>query len=193
LLAAIAAVLAYSLATAQGANPHRLRFPPPSETPFLETIYDAAARLHLTDLRTAAPGAARELRVWDGFGMFGVRLIALQETPQRRWRAFAAYPADGDSSVRILALPDTTDWARRWRTAVGAGLLHLPPYPARDTTDFLVNDGYSAVIEWFDGAHYGVSGAANPTSYCSRDDERLLAVLSAVLARPELAGCGGVR
>jgi len=167
------------LAVAQEPNRPSLRFPPPSETPFLDVIRDASARLHLSDLRTASRGAGPELRLWDGFGVGGVQLLILRETPSG-WRAFYSAHVDGDSIERITALPDTAEWAGRWRSAVKAGLLRLPPYSARDSAAFLVMDGFSAVIEWFDGSRYGVSGADNPDSYCSRDDRQFIAVLTAI-------------
>src|SRR2546430_13286795 len=121
-------VLLANIVAARKPDARTLRFPPPTETPFLSSTHGASARLHLTDLRMALPGALREIRLWDGFGVTGIRLIILRED-QSRWRAFTAYPIDGDSRARIAALPDTTDWARRWQTAVAEGLLQLPAYP----------------------------------------------------------------
>ncbi len=164
-----------------------LRFPPPSATPFLETIHEASSRLKLLDL-AAAPHAGREIRLWDGFGLGGVRLLILRETGSS-WRALSAYPVDRASSVPVAQLPDTSDWACRWRAAVDEGLLQLPPYPRRDSTTILVNDGYGAVIEWFDGTRYGISGAGNPGTYGSPDDRQFLRVVDAVLDQVRTPRC----
>jgi hypothetical protein len=175
LLAAGAFVLTTTSAPAQRC----CRFPPPSATPFVETIRHASGRLELQDLASPTH-VGRELRLWYGFGLFGVRLLILREN-QSKWRAFGAYPVDRAPTPSIAALPDSSDWACRWQAALNEGLLQLRPYPRRDSTTIRVNDGYSAVIEWFDGARYGISGADNPGSYGSPDDRHLLRVLDAVL------------
>lgn len=182
--AAVGILGVVGIAVAQEPSRPSQRFPPLSDTPGLDAVREVSARLHLSDLRVASRGAGRELRLWDGFGMGGVQLLILRET-RSGWRASYSSQVEGDGEVLmdvpITDLPDTAEWSGRWRRAVAAGLLRLPPYPARDSVDFVVLDGFGAVIEWFDGSRYGVSGADNPYTYCSPDDRQFMVVLAAIL------------
>ena len=173
------ALLLTSSVSAQDTSQHRSRLSPPTETPFLEYVRTAAVRLSLADLREAQPGAQREVRLWHGFGLFGVELVIIREASPA-WRAYTVDPDNSDSTPHFAPLPDTTDWGKRWWAAVNAGMLQLPPYPHRDPPHFGALDGYSAVLEWFDGTNYGIAGANNPDAFCSSDDRRIMAVLNAL-------------
>jgi hypothetical protein len=80
--------------------------------------------------------------------------------------------------VCMVHLPDDTNWGRIWRSAINAGLLRLPPYPQRDSSDFVITDGFSAVFEVAEAGRYLIAGAENPDSYSSADDKLFLAVLA---------------
>jgi hypothetical protein len=150
-------------------------------TPFLEDVYHLARINQLTDLRLGpSAGATAELRVWHGFGLWGVALYSLR-LEHGAWHEYQLYPTQGDSLARLQrtdTLPTPVD---RWSAGVRAGLLSLPPFPDRGVTNKVINDGYSAVLEWWNAGAYGVSGADNPDAFCSPDDRRILRVLGAIL------------
>jgi hypothetical protein len=141
-----------------------------------------AAAIGLQDLATASQrGVLQELRLWTGFGLTGVALLVLRETA-KGWTGTDYYPVGHTRAPRRLRVPaDSTE--KLWRAAVDAGLLALPIEPQRLPSTLLVDDGYSVLIEWADSTRTGVTAAAHPDVFCSADDERILAVVRALVGR----------
>jgi hypothetical protein len=138
-----------------------------------------AVELGLNDLAAPPNGALRELRLWTGFGLTGVALLVLHETA-KGWAGTEYYPVGQARAPRRRPVPADSA-AKLWRAAVGAGLLALPAEPQRPPSDLVVDDGYSVLIEWTDSARTGSSAAAHPDVFCSPDDQRILAVVRALM------------
>ena len=140
----------------------------------------------LPSLHTGPAAATRtEVRLWDGFGLTGIGLFIAREDSAGRWRFWTLEPPLEDRRGRLRRLRPDSTWTIRWRAALAAGLLELPPGPRRAPSDYFVSDGYSAIIEtWIDG-RYHAAGADNPAAYCSADDQRFMTVLH-LLGGPEL-------
>jgi hypothetical protein len=144
-----------------------------------DTRPDAAA-LGLGDLATAPQrGVVHEVRLWSGFGITGVALLVLRETA-KGWTGTEYYPVGQGQAPRRRRVPADSA-AKLWRAAVDAGLLRLPTEPQRPPSDLFVSDGYSVLIEWADSERTGSSAAAHPDVFCSPDDQRVLAVLRALM------------
>jgi hypothetical protein len=141
-----------------------------------------AAAIGLQDLATASQrGVLHEVRLWTGFGLTGVALLVLRETA-KGWTGADYYPVGQARAPKRLRLPpDSTQ--KLWRAAVDAGLRQLPIEPQRVPSTLFVDDGYSVLIEWADSTRTGVTAAVHPDVFCSADDERILAVVRALVGR----------
>ena len=143
--------------------------------PLMRAVRERAGELQVADLpaRLPKPGL-RELRLWYGFGLSGTGMTRMWEDP-RGWRV-CRYQEEGEvgpgPDAHTPAVPSDS-LARVWNAFVAEGLLELPPAPHRPETGMSVVDGYSWVLEWFDGKDYGAAGADNPKTFNSPDDQHL--------------------
>jgi hypothetical protein len=136
--------------------------------------HDRAKAFGLLNLEDALPRPGRhELRLWYGFGLFGVGLVRLWD--DGRWHACLA-PAEGeidrDGALARTPPAPSARVRRAWTTAVAAGMLRLPAEPPPRPA--MVLDGEAFVFEWFDGKRFGWSVADNPDSFRTPSD--LLAI-----------------
>lgn len=152
--------------------------------PLMWAARDRARELGVTDLSTFSPDlGVRELRLWYGFGLFGVGMVRMWEEPQG-WQ-LCQYLAEGEilTDSTLAAKPPSVPSkliALAWKGAVAAGLLELPPAPRRPENSGSAVDGNSWVLEWYDGERYGAAGADNPDLYKSADDQHLEQVVGHV-------------
>jgi hypothetical protein len=152
-----------------------LRAGAPDWLPFTDHL---AKELGLPPLTTATPGVNAEIRVWDGFGIIGTRAYVFRHGAGG-WQV-RAYDPDGAPDPINRTLPDSIDWSVRVAAALRAGLLSLQPTPRDSTSQFMVGDGRSFLVEWRVAGVYGAAGADNPQTFCTADDEQLLRVLRAL-------------
>jgi hypothetical protein len=152
------------------------------EHAFVRYARAAAARAGLPDLGGASgPRGDVELRLWDGFGLAGIRGLILQRT-RDQWRASLVEPAEGDRGYTLLPLPDSVPWADRWRRAVQAGVLDLAP-EAHRTDGGVARDGFAVVLELREAARYRTAVSEAVDAQCGTEARRLLAVAEIVLGR----------
>ena len=150
----------------------------PSVVPAAHALADS---LGLPDLRRPLPDSGDvELRLWEGWGLTGITLLRLRRMGGH-WSA-ERYVIDRRQDWRPGPLPDSVDWAARWRQTVAAGLFELPRWPSRPLKDQerVIEDGTLWLVEAQRGGHYWLAEADNPELFCSADDRRLLAVVRAL-------------
>ena len=173
------ATLALSLLTAPLADLAG-QTPLPPQAIFGDVVQRFAAELHLSPLSAGVPLGILELRIWEGFGLTGVRLYQIHREGGH-WSARRFYPVDHPDRIETEPLDESLPWAVRWSEAEAAGIWELTPSPARPSDYVPRDDGWSVVVEAAEGPRYNISGSDNPDYACTADDQRLLTVVQALL------------
>jgi hypothetical protein len=157
-----------------------------TEDAFVPYARAAAFRAGLPDLEEMQISRGDiGLRLWDGFGLTGIRGLVLQRT-RGVWRASLVEPKVSGGGYRVRQLPDTVAWAERWAEAIRAGLLNVEPVASR-ADGLVARDGYAVVVELYEGGRYRTAGSEAVDAPCGTDTRRLLEIAEILLG--EDRGC----
>ena len=139
----------------------------------------------LSDLSKGTKAANElEVRLWYGFGLTGVDGFVLRRMGDR-WTGETVTPI-GRTTCYERRPTRQADWGVIWQQVRGSGLAGLPPKPSRDPKR-LVLDGYSYVLEWWEGGRYRTFVYDNPDVFKTDEDLRMILIVR------QLLGAAGVR
>jgi hypothetical protein len=150
--------------------------PAPRAVKFGAEVRALGARLHLRDLEAGVPADEREVRVWSGFGVTGIQLHRAIRV-KNAWTATESPNVGGTTPLPL----EPAQLLSAWSDALLDSLAVLPPAPRRPLEASLVDDGWIVVIEVARGGKYFMLGTDHPDRFCTRDDQRLLRVVSSVV------------
>jgi len=147
---------------------------------------EAGAQAGLPNLEAAALDSGEvEVRLWDGFGLSGIRGLILRRTGGQ-WQALRVEPGVNSHGYQVHPIADRVSWGERWSEAVAAGLRHVEPWAERKD-GLVARDGYAVVLELKESGRYQSAGSVALDAACGAARRRLLEIAEVLLR--ENHGC----